>query len=115
MFALNFQWPNHEELLINRKKNCTVRLGDIRDTYPENSMVWITFGKKFASKKKLYLAIIDKVYIKRFADLTTHDLGHQNPEIKSVSELLSYFEKIDGKTVDPDDIVTVIYFSEILS
>jgi len=113
MFALNFQWPNHEELLVTRKKNCTVRLGDIREIYPENSVVWITFGKKFSPKQKLYLAIIDKVYIKKFSDLTTYDLGHQNPEIKSVDELISYFEKIDQKTVGPDDIVTVIYFSEI--
>jgi hypothetical protein len=113
MFALNFQWPNHEELLITRKKNCTVLLGDIREKYPENSVVWITFGKKFSPKTKLYTAIIDKAYTKKFSDLTSHDLDHQNPGIKSVEELIKVFEKLDEKAVGPDDIVTVIYFSEI--
>lgn len=114
MFALNFEWPNHEELLVTRRKNCTVWLGDVRSTYPENSIVLITFGKKFGPKKKLFKAIIDKAYIKKFSDLTTHDLGHQNPEIRSVDELIQVFEQRDGKTVGADDIVTVIYFSEII-
>lgn len=113
MFALNFQSPNHETLLISRQKNCTVRLGDIRKEYPESSIVWITVGKKFEPKRKLYPAIIDKVTIKKFSELTTHDLDHQNPEIKTVDELLNFFEKIYQKSINPDDIVTVIYFSEI--
>ncbi|MDF2929493.1 MAG: hypothetical protein K0Q75_1731 [Anaerospora sp.] len=54
MFALNFQAPHHEELLLSRAKNCTIRLGDVQETYPENSIVWITFGKKFGPRKKLY-------------------------------------------------------------
>ncbi|WP_425057826.1 hypothetical protein SCACP_23850 [Sporomusa carbonis] len=114
MFALNFQSPNHEKLLISRQKNCTVRLGDMRSTYPENSIVWITVGKKFETKRKLYPAMIDRVLIKKFSELTTHDLDHQNPEIKSVDELLIFFEKIYQKSISADDIVTVIYFSEII-
>ncbi|BBB92074.1 MAG TPA: RNA-binding protein [Methylomusa anaerophila] len=114
MFALNFQLPNHEKLLISRQKNCTIRLGDIRDAYPENSVVWITVGERFHQKHKLYMAVIDKVSIKKFSDLTTHDLDHQNPEIKTVEELLQFFATTYQKSVSPDDIVTVIYFSEIL-
>ena len=64
MFALNFQWPQNEELLIARKKDCTVRLGDIRDSYPENSVVWITVGPKYGPKRKLYNAMIDTAYTK---------------------------------------------------
>ena len=81
--------------------------------YPENSMVWVTFGKKFSPKKKLFLAIIYKAYIKNFSELTTHDLGQQNPKIKSVDELIHVFEQCDGKKIDTNDTVTVIYFSEI--
>ena len=114
MFVLNFQSPNHEKLLLNRQKNCTVRLGDMRSTYPENSIVWITVGEKFKPKRKLYPAMIDRVLIKKFSDLTTHDLDHQNPEIKSVEELLIFFEKIYQKSIHSDDTVTVIYFSEII-
>ena len=111
---VNFEWPNHEELLVSCCKNCTVRLGDICNIYPENSLVSITFGDKFSPRKKLFNAIIDKVYIKPFSALTSNDLGHQNPEIKSIDELLQVFKQRDGKTIGPDDIVTVIYFSEII-
>ena len=41
MMSLNFQAPKHEKLLMARKKNCTVRLGDVRKQYPESSIVWI--------------------------------------------------------------------------
>ena len=114
MFALNFQSPKHEKLLMARQKNCTVRLGDTRDTYPENSVVWITVGNKFSPKRKLFSAIIDKAYIKKFTDLTANDLDHQNPEIKSTDELIVFFEEIYHRSIHPDDTVTVIYFSEIV-
>lgn len=114
MFALNFQAPIHEKLLIARKKKCTIRLGDVRDTYPENSIVWITFGKKMEPKKRLYQAMIDKVYIKTFGELNDDDLDHQNPEIKTINELLSFFERTYDQDITMDDTVTVVYFSEIL-
>lgn len=113
LFALNFVLPHHEELLVSRQKNATIRPGDIKDSYPANSVVWITVGKKFGPKKKLYPAIIDKSYVKKFSELTSNDLDHQNPEIKTVDELIKLFEKIYEKQLDYDDLVTVIYFSEI--
>lgn len=112
MFVLNFQSPIHEKLLTARKKKCTIRLGDIRDTYPENSIVWITTGKKLGPKKKLYKAVIDKVLIKSFGELNDNDLDHQNPEIKSIGELLTFFQKTYEQDISMDDTVTVIYFSE---
>lgn len=114
MFALNFQWPHNEELLLSREKNCTVRPGDIRDIYPENSVVWITFGPKYGTKKKLYPAMVDTVYTKQFYALTLNDVRHQSPDISSVEELRTYFESKYEHPVKPDDIVTVIYFSEIV-
>nr|WP_092071904.1 ASCH domain-containing protein [Dendrosporobacter quercicolus]NSL49447.1 RNA-binding protein [Dendrosporobacter quercicolus DSM 1736]SDM31088.1 hypothetical protein SAMN04488502_103226 [Dendrosporobacter quercicolus] len=114
MFALNFQSHNHEKLLIARQKNCTVRLGDVRDKYHDNSIVWITVGKKFEQKRKLYPAIIDRILIKKIVDLTTQDLDHQNPEIKTIEELIAFFEQIYQKTITLEDTVSVIYFSEII-
>jgi hypothetical protein len=114
MFALNFLSPHNEKLLLNRQKNVTIRLGDIRDTYPENSVVWITVGKKNQSKSKLYTAIIDKAIVKKFSELTSQDLSQQNPNIKTVDELISFFEIVYEKTIHVDDTVTVIYFSEII-
>lgn len=100
-------------MLINRTKNVTVRLGDVRDTYPENSVVWITVGKRFAAKRRLYTAFIDRAYIKKLSELTANDLGHQNPEIKSIEELIELLESIYEKAIDPEDTITVVYFSEI--
>lgn len=114
MMSLNFQAPKHEKLLLERKKNCTVRLGDVRDQYPESSVVWITTGKKMEYKKKLYTAFIDKVRVKKFAELTSRDLGHQNPEIDSLEGLRVDFENIYKRRITLEDTVTVIYFSEIL-
>lgn len=114
MFALNFLSDHHEAMLISRQKNCTVRLGDLSSAYPENSIVWITFGKKFSPRRKLYTAIIDKVTVKQFHQLTAEDLAHQNPDIKSPEELISFFEHLYGKAITLNDKVSVIYFSEIL-
>lgn len=114
MFALNFRAPHHEELLVARRKNCTIRPGDVRDTYPENSIVWITFGDKLHPRRKLYQAIIDKVLIKQYSQLTAEDLAHQNPEMKSVEELIDFFEKLYGHSITLDDNVSVIYFSELI-
>lgn len=113
MFALNFQAEKHEKLLITKKKNCTVRLGDVSGYYPEGSIVWITTGMKFQPKRKLFTAYIDRVQVKTMADLTSKDLGHQNPDINSREELLADFEWIYKKRITLEDTVTVIYFSEI--
>ncbi|MDF2500452.1 MAG: hypothetical protein K0Q77_1166 [Anaerosporomusa subterranea] len=114
MFALNFQSEHHEQMLVSRAKNCTVRLGDVSSAYPENSIVWITFGKKHTPRRKLYTAIIDKVSVKHFNQLTVEDLAHQNPDIKSPEELIRFFEHLYGKAITLNDKVSVIYFSEIV-
>jgi hypothetical protein len=113
MFALNFISPHNEQLLVERKKSATIRPGDIQDTYPQNSIVWITVGSKYGPKKKLYQAIIDKVFAKSFAELTEAELAHQDPTIKTVDELIALFEKIYEKKFYIEDTVTVLHFSEI--
>ena len=115
MFALNFEWSQNEALLIARAKDCTVRLGDIRDSSPENSGVWITSGPKYGPKRKLYTAMIDMSYTKEFHALTMNDLRHQSPDIQTVEDLREYFQNKYQKRILPDDIVTVIYFSEIVN
>lgn len=113
MLALNFQAEQHEELLAKRKKNCTVRLGDVHDKYPESSVVWITTGKKLEPKRKLFTAFIDRSQVKTMGNLTAADLDHQNPNIKTREDLIADFERIYQKRITMDDTVTVIYFSEI--
>lgn len=114
MFALNFISPHNEKLLIARQKSATIRLGDIRDMYSQNSIVWITFGNKYGPKRKLYEAMIDKAHTKKLCDLTTQELIHQNPAISTVEELIRTFEEIYEKQIHIDDTVTVIHFTEIV-
>jgi hypothetical protein len=113
VFALNFISPHNEKLLIARQKTATIRPGDLRDTYQENSLVWITFGSKYGPKKQLYRAMIDRVLTKKYSDLTASELAHQNPDIKTVEELIRLFENIYEKQIHIDDVVTVIHFSEV--
>jgi hypothetical protein len=113
MFALNFISEHNEQLLLSRKKTATIRPGDLREFYPENSIVWVTFGKRYGTKRKLYRAVIDRVLVKKYSDLTSTELVHQNPEIKNVEDLIQLFEDIYEKQIHIDDMVTVIHFSEI--
>lgn len=113
VFALNFISPHNEMLLTARQKTATIRPGDLRDTYPERMIVWVTFGAKYGPKRKLYQAIIDRVLVKKFSDITKADLAHQNPELKSVEELMQLFEGIYETTLNIDDLATIIHFSEV--
>ena len=79
MMALNFQAAKHKKMIMERTKNCTVRLGDVSKLYPEGSIVWITSGKKGEPKHRIYTAYLDKVRVKTMGTLTSADLGHQNP------------------------------------
>jgi hypothetical protein len=113
MMALNFQAAKHKKMLMERTKNCTVRIGDVSKLYPEGSIVWMTAGKKGEPKHKLYPAYLDKVMVKTMGTLTSHDLDHQNPEINSKEELVKDFEHIYQRRILMEDTVTVIYFTEV--
>ena len=113
MMALNFQAAKHKKMLMERTKNCTVRLGDVSKLYPEGSVVWITTGKKGEPKHKLYTAIVDKVRVKTMATLNSEDLEHQDPGINTREDLVADFERMHHRHVTLEDTVTVIYFSEV--
>ena len=114
MMALNFVDEGHERMLRARTKDCTVRMGDVSALYPQGSVVYITVGAKGEPKHRLYTAYLDKVRIKTMGTLTKKDLEHQNPEIKTKEHLLEDFERIYKRVLQPEDVVTVIYFTEIL-
>ncbi len=113
MMALNFETAKHKKMLMERTKNCTVKLGDVSALYPKHSVVWVTVGKKFEPKHKLYTAIIDKVRVKTMGTLTSEDLEHQDPGINTREDLVADFEHMHKRHVTMEDTVTVIYFSEI--
>jgi len=114
MRALNFYSSNYHSQLICRRKTCTIRLGDKTAKYSEGDVVWVTVGKKFFPKKKIYTAVVDKVAVKPISDLTTEDLQGENPDITSTEELLVFLLSIYDKPLSATDLVTVVYFSEII-
>lgn len=114
MMALNFREEKHKRMLIERTKRSSVRLGDVSDKFPENSVVWITVGKTGEQKQKLYTAFLDKVRVKTMGTLSKKDLADQNPEISSREELIADFERIYNRRILMEDTVTVIYFTEII-
>lgn len=97
MRALNFYSSNYHSQLVCRRKSCTIRLGDKTHKYAEGDIVWVTVGKRFAQKKKIYTAVIDRVLVKPIAQLTIEDLQGENPDFASVDDLLVFLQSIYEK------------------
>ena len=114
MKALNFYSSNYHVQLVCRRKSCTIRFGDKRSKYQEGDIVWVTVGKRFHQRKKIYAAVIDRVLVKPIGQLTREDLQGENPDIASVEELTRFLEGVYERSIAPDDTVTVVYFSDII-
>ena len=114
MRALNFYSSNYPRQLVCRRKTCTIRLGDKSHKYTEGDIVWVTVGKRFAPRKKIFTAVLDRVLVKPIAQLTLEDLQGENPDLTSTEELLNFLQSIYEKALTPGDTVTVVYFSEIM-
>ena len=114
MRALNFYSSTYHNQLICRRKTCTIRMGDKTDKYAEGDIVWVTVGKKFAQKKRIYTAMIDRVLVKNISELTQDDLKGENPDIDNVRDGIAFLEGIYNKKILESDTVSVVYFSEII-
>ncbi|CVK19683.1 MULTISPECIES: ASCH domain-containing protein [Sporomusa] len=114
MRVLNFYSSNYHSQLVCRRKICTIRLGDKTNKYSEGDIVWVTVGKRFSQKKRIFTAAIDRVLVKPIAQLTADDLQGENPDIASIDDLLVFLRSIYDKALSTSDIVTVVYFSEII-
>ena len=114
MRALKFYSSTYHSQLICRRKTCTIRMGDKTDKYQEGDIVWVTVGKKFAPKKKIYTAMIDRVLVKNISELTQDDLKGENPDIANVTDVIEFLQSIYNKKIQCTDTVSVVYFSEII-
>jgi hypothetical protein len=109
MFALNFYTDLYADMLRSLRKTATIRLGDKSNKYRAGQIVWITVGQRFGKRKKLFTAILDRVEVKPIADLTPRDIERENPEFRSIDDVIVLLERIYDRPVSPDDLVTVIY------
>jgi hypothetical protein len=90
-----------------------VRLGDKRDKYRTGQVVWVTTGPRYARRKKLFSAILDKVEVKPLSDLSPRDIQRENPEFRTIDEVINLLRKIYGEELTTSTVITMVYFSPI--
>jgi hypothetical protein len=70
-------------------------------------------GARYSPRQKIFEAVIDKVEVKRLAELSPRDIEHDNPEIRRPEDLATFLGQLYNREVTADDTVTLIRFSEI--
>jgi len=113
LYTLNFYSPVFIDQLKRGRKTATIRLGDKSRKYRRGQLVWITVGFRHEPREKVFKAVIDDVEIKRARELSPRDVEHDNPEFRRVDETLHFLKQIYGREIAPDDVVTVIRFSQV--
>ena len=115
MYALNFYSPLVADQLRSQRKTATIRLGDKSRKYQKGMIVSVLVGARFGPRQHVYDAVIDKVEVKRLGDLSPREIEHDNPEIRRTDEMAHFLGQLYNRDVGPDDLVTVIRFSQILN
>jgi hypothetical protein len=114
VFVLNFYSPVFIDQLKRGRKTATIRVGDKSNKYRRGQLVWITVGFRHEAREKVFTAVIDDVEVKRASQLSPRDIEHDNPEFRRLDETLHFLKQIYGREIAPDDVVTVIRFSQVV-
>lgn len=114
MYVLNFYSPLFADQLRRSRKQATIRLGDKGHKYKKGHVVMVTLGSEHAPREKIFNAVIDSVEVKKLSDLSPREIELDNPEFRRLDDEIRFLEQIYSRDVSPDDIVTVIRFSEIV-
>ena len=114
MYVLNFYSPVFIDQLKRGRKTATIRLGDKAAKYKKGHVVMVTVGFQHSPREKIFDAVVDAVDVKRVADLSPRDIEHDNPEFRRTEETVHFLEQIYGRTVEKDDVVTIVRFSAIM-
>ena len=114
MQVLNFYSQVFADQLKRGRKTATIRLGDKSHKYKKNHAVLVTIGYQHSPRERVFEAVIDAVEVKRFRELSPRDIEHDNPEFRRHEEEAAFLEQIYGRPVGPEDMVTVVRFSQIL-
>jgi len=111
--VLNFYSTIFADELKRGRKTATIRLGDKSGKYRKNTLVLVTIGYQHSPRERIFEAVIDTVEVMKLADLSPRDIKHDNPEFRRHEELISFLEQIYGRSVSPEEVVTVVRFSQI--
>jgi len=114
VYVLNFYSPVFVDQLKRGRKTATIRLGDKSSKYRKGHVVMVTVGFQHSPRERIFEAVIDAVEVKKASDLSPRDVEHDNPEFRRLEETLHFLEQIYGRSVERDDLVTVVRFSAIL-
>lgn len=114
IYALNFYSPLFVDQLRRGRKTAAIRLGDKRGKYERSQIVWITVGSRHSRREKIFSAVIDEVEVKRLSELSPRDIERDNPEFRRLDETQTFLEQIYDRPIEPDDLVTVIHFSQVV-
>jgi hypothetical protein len=113
MFALNFYPELYADALMRGRKSATIRLGDKSDKYRSGQIVWITAGRKYQVRQKLFIAVIDDVTVKKAGDLDQREVEKENLEFRSSEDVMTLLSRIYDHLVTPLDDITIISFSPV--
>lgn len=114
-FALNFYNPAVADQLRSHRKTATIRLGDKSSKYRKGMIVTVLAGARFGPRERVFDAVVDKVEVKRLADLSPREIEHDNPELRRTEELAHFLSQLYNREVTEEDVVTVIRFSQIVA
>ena len=114
MFAINFYSEAYADMLKKGRKTATIRLGDRSDKYRTGQIVWITVGRKYGPRQKVFNAIIDSVTVKPASELTPREIEKESPELRRAEDVLNLLSRVYDRAVTPEDLVTVVHFSRIM-
>jgi hypothetical protein len=115
MYALNFYSPVVADQLRTGRKSATIRLGDKAAKYKKGMIVQVLCGARYSPRERIFDAVIDKVEVKTLGELSPREIEHDNPEIRRTDEMAHFLSTLYNREVSPDDVVTVIRFSQILT
>jgi hypothetical protein len=115
MYALNFYSPMVADQLRTGRKSATIRLGDKSGKYKKGMVVKVLCGNRYSAREYVFDAVIDKVEVKTLGELSPREIEHDNPEIRRTDEMARFLGQLYNRTVTPEDMITVIRFSQILS
>jgi hypothetical protein len=115
MYALNFYSPMVADQLRSHRKTATIRLGDKSGKYKKGMVVQVLVGVRFGPRERVFDAVIDKVEVKTLGELSPREIEHDNPEIRRPEEMATFLGQLYNRDVVPEDTVTVIRFSQIVS
>ena len=115
MYALNFYSPMVADQLRTGRKSATIRLGDKSGKYKKGMIVQVLCGNRYSPRERIFDAVIDKVEVKTLGELSPREIEHDNPEIRRTDEMAQFLSQLYNRHVSPEDEVTVIRFSQILT